>query len=1029
MSKDDGVTASEFAAYLNGDNPNAILDVLKQFVRKVRNERRRACVLSDDRSPDDGDDDDDDDDDDHDDDDDANDDMSEDDNKEDEKKGTDPGTGIQDMEPPSKKYKKSEAWKADTASYNVPFVGTSVARGEHAPIIRGEWPTGLLKMYLVKSPLALELLNEDFIAPNGKVHRGLLKKKKGKLSRAISKAHLLAVAELLTSAIPLKSLSEYTVKDGDDILMLDSSEMKSFDPKFLSPFLKSRLPWIFEVLNDETDKGRGKSEVAGGCGSLAAPALKLLQNVSMISISTARLVAKFLDENLIDGVLKVCLRPLPLRKHSILDESDDSKIARTKSSRTEAMELATTLVKVQDAAVNTYICRGGSRERKVKAGIMYVAVRDGLASSSRTTREGDVDDHEYYDAATNLLTSVRQCLFTGGQNSTSSKFLLSLMTREPLSHLCRLSFYAPPLSTGKRTFMDILHAQDSFADEDNALENVAVESRRLLFSFLAIRSLSPFLQLREDEQIARCLLRLLESESATLELRRFILFCTVENPYLIQHLLRLIVLPDPKVVFAFVSRTNFISNLLRKGPSPMESLHAENRGEKPFSAGDVASAILPLKLQGLVLTKSLQNGNALVRLETLRLIIVIQERFESIKRYGREVYNWDEELITELSTSIVEWLPDLRSLLSMRSRFDGFSKQKSDGMVADCLFRVIEFYITMSPSMTEHSNFDWTKLLPENASTFHRALPLVQMRLLTCINNLIRSKPQYAVKNMLVSSKIVFDIMLSTTNTMVHKLCVSICCKLLTPALLPPTQDEATSLCIEHEARCWIDGICPSTLAEFYKLLNEVRNRTLTHSALVGQSWSKHNVVKTMHFSLVLAAALSTPDLPRPFQTLVAQVTARCLMYIEYPLSLAAVISCAREQTEGETNESSLRSIVEYAEVLLAWNRLDDVVRTSILKKLVGQCFGKDSSFSAVVKYLVGDGSNGQAQEFVKFESECRPRSGLVPFIKAVNHLFLFLGSGDKYHDRYWKILERCLPLLLMVSTQFLKFCIQQRSF
>lgn len=1006
MPKHDEVTASEFAAILNGDNPNEILVALKQFVRKVRSERRRALAWNDDEDAED--------DDDHD------EDMSDGDDKEDDVGEAETSTGNDGVEPPSKKYKKSEAWKADTASYNVPFVGTSVARGEHAPIILGEWPTGLLKMYLVKSPLALELLNEDLIAPNGKIHRGLLKKKKGKQSRAISKAHLLAIAELLTSAIPLTSLSEYKSKDGDDKHMLDSSGMATFDPKFLSPFLKARMPWIFEVLNDETDKGRGKSEIVGGCGSLAAPALKLLQNVSMISISAARLVAKYLDENLNDGVLKVCLRPFPLGKERNLDDSDDNEIVRSKPSRTEAIELATILLKVRDAVVNTYICGGGSRERKVKPGIMFVAVRDGLASNSRTTKKEDVDDDDYRGAVTNLLASVRQSLFVGGKNSSNSKFLLSLMTREPLAHLCRLSCYAPPLRTGKRTFADVLHGQDTVAEDESTLESVGLESRRLLFLFLAVRTFSPFLQHKEDEQIARCLTHLLESESATLELRRFILFCTVENPCLMQHLLRLITLPDPKRVFEFVSRANFISNLLRKGPSPMDSLHAENSGEKRFSAGEIASAILPLKLQGQVLTKSLLNGNALVKLETLRLIIVVKERFEFVRSEGMKLYNWDEELIAELCTSIFHWLPDLQSLLSLRSRFDVFSKDKSGGMVADCLFRVIEFYTSISPSLIEHSNVDWIKLLPENAPTFHEALPLVQVRLLTCIKNMIQSRPHYITNNMLVSSRIVFDIMLSTTNKMVHKLSRSICCKLIIQALLPPAIDEVTLVCVEHEARCWIDAVCSSSLAKFIKLLHDVRNHPLTYSALVGQSWSKHDVVKTMNCSLVLAAALSTSDLPRPFQTLVAQVTARCLMYVEHPLSLAALISCAREQRDVEKTESSLCSVSEYAGALLEWNRLDDVERKSILKNFVSRCFSKASSFSAVAGYLVGDRS---------FESACRPRYGLVSFIKAVNHSFLFLGNGDGYPDRYWKILDQCLPLLVLVSAQFLEILLPHRQF
>lgn len=52
--------------------------------------------------------------------------------------------------------KKVYKWMEDRASYNVPFVGTSVARGSVGTLIEGEWPSGLLKAYLDVSPNASE---------------------------------------------------------------------------------------------------------------------------------------------------------------------------------------------------------------------------------------------------------------------------------------------------------------------------------------------------------------------------------------------------------------------------------------------------------------------------------------------------------------------------------------------------------------------------------------------------------------------------------------------------------------------------------------------------------------------------------------------------------------------------------------------------------------------------------------------------------------------------------------------------------
>lgn len=1007
MAINHGVTAAQFASVLNGDNPKLILKVLKQFVRKVRRERRRALVWNE--SEDSGNDDDDTD-------------MSDDDEREDKNEAMDASNTLEISDPPNKKYKKSEEWKADTASYNVPFVGTSVARGEHAPVVKGEWPTGLLKMYLGKSPLALELLNDDLFAATGPIHQGLVKKKKGKLSRLICDAHLLALAELLTACIRLRSLPEHIVNDdfNDDQVQLhqrNDSGMPTFDPKFLAHFLKVWMPRMFELLNDETDKGRGKSEISGGCGSLAAPALKVLQNVSMISTTHARLVAKHLDENLYDGVLRVFLRPLPLRKEIPSSEPDAKSAFSCKPSRTEALRLAACLLKASDAAVNTYICTGGNRERKVKPGIVYIALREGLASNSYFPSGGgeNADEDEYNDTTAGLLQSVRQFLFTG-MSHTSQKLLFALMTRDPLAHICRLSSCAPPLLAGKRTFEDVLSARDPIEGKASPMEKVGIESQRLLLPLLTIRSVSPFLQLRDDEQIARTLIRLLESESATLELQHFIVFCTNQNPSLLQHLLRMLAFPEPKKTFDFVSRASFISNLLRKGPPPFACLCAGNRHEKVFLADEALATILPEKLQAPIVTKSLQNGNALVKLVTLKLILAVVGRFELVKREGVENCKWDDHYIDALSSSFIEWLPDLQIILALRSRFNGFSRDKAGGLVYDFLLRVVESYISIHPSLVEGSNLDWMKLLPENASIFHRALPIVQVRVLTCFKNIIQARPCGAT-HILFSSRIVFDIMLSTRNRMVHRLCRVVCRNLMITALSPPATDQETLSCIAHEANCWIDAMCPSTLTFIFNILNEVLHNSLTHLSLVSQSWTKHDVFKRMHFSLLLAAALSAPDVPHSFQTLLAQVTARCLLNMDYPLSLAALVSDASQQSRGEKNITSSNAVAIYSGALLQRNRMDDVDRKIILQNFVSRSFAENSCFRRVVEYLDGTGTVDLENALLTCEVEFRSQSRLIPFIRSVNQFYLFLGGGHRIKQRCCAILRRCIPRLLVVST------------
>ena len=82
MVLEETLGASEFAATLNGDNPQAILKSLKQFTKIVRKERRFALSIEDDESDEDG----------------------------------DSSIEEDEEEPPPKKLKKSDEWKEDTNS-------------------------------------------------------------------------------------------------------------------------------------------------------------------------------------------------------------------------------------------------------------------------------------------------------------------------------------------------------------------------------------------------------------------------------------------------------------------------------------------------------------------------------------------------------------------------------------------------------------------------------------------------------------------------------------------------------------------------------------------------------------------------------------------------------------------------------------------------------------------------------------------------------------------------------------------------
>ena len=995
--KNSVLRASEFSAALNSDNYQAILKSLKEFSRTVKKERRFALALNDDEDFADEDT------------------VSLSDNDE-AIELTSGGEKDATKEPPAKKYKKSEEWKKDTASYDVPFVGTAVARGNEAKVVKGDWPTGLVKVYLETSPLALELINDDLLTPNGKIHRELTKRKKTKLSLAISKAHLSALAELLTVAIPTRALQENYSLDDKDNKIEDDDQQGTKNIRFLHQFTKVYLPRLFDILNEETERGRGKSRTHGGGDLLVAPALTVLKHFSMISSSNARLVARFLDEKLIEGVLHVCLRPSHTRKEVVSQNTNENNCKHTKPSRIEAILLATKLLRSNDHAVNTYICKGGSKERKVKPGILYLAFREGLSAGGNKVQD---NNDEYGDAVADMLECIRLLLFTRGRNSSNSRLLHNLVSRDALQHLCRLSSYAPVL-TRMNTFEDVLNVRDKENELERPLETLGIEARRLLFPLLSDQAVSPFLSSNSnDDQVARSMVRLLESNNAGIELRRFLLHCTSVSPYLVNELFGLLNMPDPKNSFEFISRISFIASVLRNGPSPFICVSSliQMGGGQPVAAEEILKTILPKKMKGQFIAKSLQNGNTFVRLESLKLIIIALERLKLLKLEGKQRYMWDDNFIKNLTSAMFQWLPDIQILLSLRNRFDDTSTNRGGAILTDCLFRVIEAYITMMPEHVSNVAFDWMKLLPDSVLVFNKAHLLVQTRLLKCIQIIIEIS-RNDLDSLLLSSKMIFEIILSTKSKVVYTMCQKIAATLMINALQPKVKNFDSITLIQDEMYAWITAISTSTLPMFFSMINGILHNSWTQLALVGKAWRAYSVSKNMNFSLLVVASLSSAyNSSKPFALLVGQVLSRCLTNLRDPLPLAAVIAYASKPESFNAENNYLMPLFNYALDILGVNKVESRSRISNLSILLGSYFEKESHFSLGLDLLNGiksvDMTNNEEENNMFYLSPTR----LISLISFLNNTFMFVDGPGNLEERYWLIIKNLLPTVLLVRS------------
>lgn len=115
----------EFTSALNGEDPHTIVQKLRHFVHVTRYQRQVALGAID---------------------------GSDDDVMDEERNGDEESICSLFEEGDSSKRRrlddkddKTPAWQMDKNDYRVPFVGTSVAKGDVGSVVVGTWPTGFLE--------------------------------------------------------------------------------------------------------------------------------------------------------------------------------------------------------------------------------------------------------------------------------------------------------------------------------------------------------------------------------------------------------------------------------------------------------------------------------------------------------------------------------------------------------------------------------------------------------------------------------------------------------------------------------------------------------------------------------------------------------------------------------------------------------------------------------------------------------------------------------------------------------------------
>jgi len=705
--------ALEFAATLNDDDARAVLSALRRFTKTVRRQRRQALSRDDSETE-----------------------SSSDDESSSEEEEVSGQTQ-------AKKPKKQEAWMEDTEAFNVPFVGTSVAKGDTGTVIPNQWPTGLLQAYLKASPMAVELTSGDLIPPAGHVHKRLLsnKSKQGKkASQTIYRAYLEALAELITAHVPISTLQREMGLETEEHEQSSSTLTKD---SLASVILRERLAGIMALINEETGGGKMMDR------PLVANALRVLANLSSTSLGAAREVTRALDASLKDGILKSLLRSRKTADSKEKDDKETNTEKRDDLMRIECLRLAAVLAEWQDAAIISYITTKGSRERKINAGILYLTLRLGLHDSAFTGNSGDGgDEDEYLGAVTRLLRVVGLLLPDADSSARrplmSTRDLVDFFSGDALNHISQIATCAPPLADSD-SYRQVLAGSNADMDA-TPVEEAGIESRRILFVLLADPARSPFLSRMSHsksddklaahcaQQLVRAMLHLLQHRPS-LPIQRFLIHCFLTTPMFVPHFFKLVTVPDSKQTFGFIARMGFLFRLIQDVP-PVSSCIESVAHLDAHHVEQIVSCIIPANLKKHILSKALQSSNALIVSETLKLLWAALDRY----RIFLADIKAGEEFRNLVADAFLRRLPDMQPLLSVRSRFDPFASEgdlKASTVVIGHVCKVLDSYALCLPDVLNSVKFDWVKLLPANAEVFCSANPILQFQLLQTLESVL----------------------------------------------------------------------------------------------------------------------------------------------------------------------------------------------------------------------------------------------------------------------------------------------------
>lgn len=341
------------------------------------------------------------------------------------------------------------------------------------------------------------------------------------------------------------------------------------------------------------------------------------------------------------------------------------------------------------------------------------------------------------------------------------------MGGDALDKISRLASNAPLLSASHNDPASVLAGCDSYDDDLGIYEQTAVEARRIIYLLLADRTNSPFLSSTQhrsnnkNQSSWQKLFRALLSSMAISDLpaRDFILTCTTTSKVLLPILFKVVTVSDIQDTIESISTHALVRNLMLNGPSAY-SCYTESQpiarthigAEKASNIFDIEYLLLctmPSSLGKSAQTKAILQQNDFIVYESLKMIIVALKRLGRLLQDINDCEGLDDQkgVLGAIEEAALQRLPDVQSLLSVRSKYDFYSgKNKSSTevtrVVGNLVLESLTLYGLYLSRSIDEVKFDWMKILPPDVKTFYSIPEALQFQTL------------YTAKSMLFSDSV-----------------------------------------------------------------------------------------------------------------------------------------------------------------------------------------------------------------------------------------------------------------------------------